>query len=82
MPVSPTLTPRIQPRFLRPLDAAAYSSLSRSTLYALMAAGKIRSVSNKQEGKRFGARLIDRLSLDSYLDSLGTEGPPSPRPTA
>ena len=52
-----------KPRFLKIVTAATYSSISRSTLYELMNAGKIKS------HKIGAARLLDRESLDFYISS-------------
>lgn len=48
----------------------ALFNLSRSALYKLAAAGKIRSVSLRSEGRRRGRRLYDCASIRSYLSSL------------
>ena len=49
-------------RALRVKEASALFGLSRSTLYVLMAAGKLRSV------KIGGRRLIPRDSLEAILN--------------
>jgi excisionase family DNA binding protein len=52
---------------LRIPEAAYISGLSRSTLYALMGEGKIRSV------KVGGRRLILRTDLEAYFTQLRQE---------
>jgi excisionase family DNA binding protein len=53
----------ITPRWLKIPAAVAYTGISRSVLYELMNAGKIRS-------HRIGAaRVIDRESLDAFVSS-------------
>lgn len=54
-------TYNIQPRALRIRDAVRYSSLSRATLFRLIASGELASA------KVGHARLIDRASLDALL---------------
>lgn len=50
-----------KPRFLKVSTAAIYSSISRSVLYELMTARKIKS------HRIGGARVIDRESLDAFI---------------
>lgn len=54
---------QIPPRWLRPGAAAKYASISRSTLYAAISAGTIRSCKVK------GCRIIDILELDRFISS-------------
>jgi excisionase family DNA binding protein len=58
-------------RALRVKDASALYGLSRSTLYVLMDAGKLRSV------KIGGRRLIPRDALESLLNSAENAVAPS-----
>jgi len=51
------------PRWMRIYSATEYTGLSRSLLYELMAAGKIRS------HRVGGARVLDRESLDEFIAS-------------
>ena len=62
--------PKLLPRWLKVSAAAAYANLSRSQLYNLMADGHVKyaSVRGRGNGIRF-ARLVDRLSLDAFLES-------------
>jgi hypothetical protein len=59
---------QLQPRWLRVPQAVAYSGISRARLYPLLAEGQIRSSSVCAKGCRRGIRLIDRLSLDEFLE--------------
>jgi hypothetical protein len=57
------------PRWLRIPAAVRYSGMSRSRLYEEMARGTIRSASLKGKHQTRGSRLIDRFSLDEFIDS-------------
>jgi hypothetical protein len=47
-----------------------YSGLSRSKLYELLSDGRIRSICvRSQKGAQRGVRLIDRESIDSFMES-------------
>jgi hypothetical protein len=60
----------LNPRWLRIPAAVKYSGLSRSMLYELLSAGKIRSISVKsQKWSQRGVRLIDRESIDLFMES-------------
>jgi hypothetical protein len=59
---------RLVPRWLRIPHAVAYSGISRSKLYELFAEGQIRAASVQGKGSRKGIRLIDRVSLDEFLE--------------
>lgn len=56
----------IFPRFFRFPEAVAYSGVSRTALYLLLGNGTIVA---RKSGR---ATLIDRESLDRYLDGLPT----------
>jgi predicted DNA-binding transcriptional regulator AlpA len=59
----------LSPRWLRIPAAVKYSGLSRSTLYELLSAGKIRSISVKsQKWAQRGIRLVDRESIDLFME--------------
>jgi hypothetical protein len=64
-------TARVPPRWLRIPEAVQYSKINRSRIFALIAEGAIVSaaVKHNKTAKR-GIRLIDRLSLDQYLERL------------
>jgi excisionase family DNA binding protein len=53
----------LAPRFIKIAAAAQYSAISRSKLYELLAARKIKS------HRIGGARVVDRESLDAYISS-------------
>jgi hypothetical protein len=63
-------TRNVCPRRLRVPGAVKYSGLSRSKLYELLSNGRIRSICvRSQEGAQRGVRLIDRESIDSFMES-------------
>jgi hypothetical protein len=57
-------------------DLERLFGIKRSTAYALISAGKIRSVAVKKKGARFGIRLIDFASVRSLLGSETPESRP------
>ena len=61
----------LNPRWLRIPSAVKYSSLSRSRLYELLAKGRIRSIClrSRRDALR-GVRLVDRESIDLFMESL------------
>jgi hypothetical protein len=61
----------LSPRWLRIPSAVKYSGLSRSRLYELITEGKIKSICLKshRDAAR-GVRLIDRESIDRFMESL------------
>jgi hypothetical protein len=62
---------RINPRWLRIPAAVKYSGINRSRLFKLLAEGIVRSASLKERrGAKRGLRLIDRFSLDLFLETL------------
>jgi excisionase family DNA binding protein len=68
--------PLAEPLLLSPQGAADYLSLSKPTIYRLLAAGTI-------TGKRAGARtLIDGASLRAYIASLPAYTPGAAIPCA
>ena len=63
----------LAPRWLRVPGAVKYSGLSRSKLYELLSDGRIRSICvRSQKGAQRGVRLIDRESIDSFMESHAT----------
>ena len=67
--------PFIKPEWIRVPEAVKVSGLSRSSIYELIASGKIKSFSNRARGSQRGIRLISYDSLlgfleDAYLASL------------
>jgi hypothetical protein len=62
---------RINPRWLRIPVAIRYTGISRTRLFKLVAEGVIKSACLKEHrGAKRGLRLIDRFSLDLYLETL------------
>jgi predicted DNA-binding transcriptional regulator AlpA len=68
-PPVPIAPDTIQPVWVRVPQAVQLTSLSRSKIYALLAAGKIRSASLREPGQRHATRLIDRASLLAFIES-------------
>ena len=62
-------TSNLELRWLKVDAAVRYSGISRAVLYRILAEGKIRSSSLRAREASRGIRLIDRLSLDAYIDS-------------
>jgi hypothetical protein len=65
-----TGTINLEPRWLKVEAAVSYSGISRAVLYRILAEGKIRSSSLRSRGALRGIRLIDRASLDAYIESF------------
>lgn len=62
---------RINPRWLRIDVAVKYSGINRSRLFKLIADDQIRTACLKEHrGAKRGLRLVDRFSLDLYLETL------------
>jgi hypothetical protein len=66
-------TINLEPRWLKVETAVIYSGISRAVLYRILAEGKIRSSSLRSPGALRGIRLIDRASLDAYIESFATK---------
>src|SRR5580700_3134804 len=61
----------LNPRWLRIISAVKYSGLSRSRLYELLAQGRIKSICLKSRNDALrGVRLVDRESIDLFMQSL------------
>jgi hypothetical protein len=62
---------RVNPRWLRIGAAVKYSGINRSRLFKLIAEGAVRTASLKErQGAKRGLRLVDRFSLDLFLETL------------
>jgi excisionase family DNA binding protein len=57
------------PVWVRVPQAVQLTGLSRSKVYELLAAGRIRSASLRDPGQRHATRLIDRASLLEFIES-------------
>jgi hypothetical protein len=66
-------TVNLEPRWLKVDVAVSYSGISRAVLYRILAEGKIRSSSLRSRGALRGIRLIDRASLDAYIESFASK---------
>ena len=59
------------PRWLRIPSAVKYSGLPRSRLYELLAQGRIKSICLKSHSNALhGVRLVDRESIDRFMEGL------------
>ena len=67
-PPSPNKAYPLKPEWVRIPDAIRVSGLSRSTLYELISANRIKSFSNREKGTQRGVRLIHYDSLIGFLD--------------
>src|SRR6516162_2486282 len=62
---------QVNPRWLRIAAATKYSGINRSRLFRLIAEGKIRTACLKEHPRaKLGVRLVDRFSLDLFLEAL------------
>lgn len=61
--------PYTQNKWAREKQITERFGLSHMILFNLRKAGKIRSVSLKGEGKRYGARLFNVASIEAFLAS-------------
>ena len=59
----------ITPKFIRIPTAVALTGISRSKLYEILGAGKIASVSLRDEGQTKATRLVSYDSLMRYLEA-------------
>ena len=58
----------LQARWLRIPAATNYSGFSRARLYVLLAEGQIKSASIRARGKNRGIRVVDKESIDRFLE--------------
>lgn len=65
---SPAAHP-VQPVWIRVPQAVQLTNLSRSKLYELLAAKRIRSASLRDPGQKQATRLIDRESLLAFIEA-------------
>lgn len=66
--------PHFQPEWIDAKLAKQLFSLSRTTLYELVAAGRIRTVSLRERGKLRGKRLFSYDSIKEFLEKRATGG--------
>ena len=59
----------IRSRYIRVAQALEWYPFKRAKLYELISSGRIRSFVLKERGAIRGLRLIDRDSLDDYIES-------------
>ena len=58
------------PEFGRWQDVQRHFGIKRSTLYRLIADGKIRSITLREPGRKFGCRLIHLQSVREHLHAV------------
>jgi hypothetical protein len=66
----------IAPRWLTLEGASTYSGLTVRTLQNYITAGHVRSSNVVAKGKTRGRRLVDRRSLDAFIEE-GVSRPPA-----
>lgn len=64
----------LEPSWIRISQAVRLSGLSRSKLYELMKAGRLRNSSLAEEGQTKGTRLISYRSLMDLIEAHATGG--------
>ena len=64
------------PLWLRDKQAVTTYSISRTKLWQLQKAGKIRSVSLTEPGMTRATRLFDAKSIEAYIESFLPENQP------
>jgi hypothetical protein len=72
-PIAPAAT-MPEPEWIRVKQAVAWSGISETNLYVLMAAKRFKSVTLRESGKSRGTRLISFASLKGFLESRATGG--------
>jgi hypothetical protein len=70
----PESEPALKPEWIRIPEAVRLSGISRSKIYELMNAGRIRNSSFAEEGQTKGTRLISYSSLMGLIESRATGG--------
>lgn len=60
----------VLPEFGRWQDVQRQFGIKRGTLYRLIADGKIRSITLREPGRKFGCRLIHLQSVREHLHAL------------
>jgi len=63
-------SPLLKPEWLRLPDAVRVSGIGRSTLYMLIKSGEVRSASIRKRNRIRGIRLINRDSLNDYIEKF------------
>ena len=67
------IPPQIYALWLRDKQAVAIYSISRTKLWQLQKAGKIRSASLTEPGMTRATRLFDAKSIEAYIESFVPE---------
>jgi hypothetical protein len=58
----------VEPRWMKIGDAVRFSGIGRSKLYSLIRRGAIRSACLRDQDNVRGTRLVNAVSLDSYIN--------------
>ena len=72
--MSAITSPVEKPEWASALTISRMFGLSRSTLYELAAAGKIRTASLRDRGKKRGKRLFSTDSVSHFIESRASGG--------
>lgn len=72
--MSATTIPVERPEWASALTISRIYGLSRSTLYELAAAGKVRSSSLRDRGKKRGKRLFSTDSVSQFIEARASGG--------
>ena len=70
---APAAVISLRPEWLRIPDAVRLFDIGRSSLYELIAEGKIKSVCLRQRGSTRGIRLLSADSLGKYIEGLAEQ---------
>lgn len=62
-------SPSIEAEFLRVRDVAKFCGLCRTTVYALIKSGKLKSKCIRQPGSTTGIRLISKQAIRDFIES-------------
>ena len=73
LPQAETRSPLCDLAYLRPVQVPRRYPFSRSLLYELLAAGKIKSISLRKPGGVRGIRLVSVASIEAFLANLAAE---------
>ena len=73
LPQAETRSPLCELKYLRPAQVPRRYPFSRSILYELLGAGKIKSISVRKPGGVRGIRLVSVASIEAFLAKLVAE---------
>ena len=70
----PPIAVSLKPSWLRINDVVKLYGIGRSSLYELLAEGRLKSASIKKRGNIRGIRLLSADSIEHYLESIAEGG--------